>query len=429
MIASKSIAALASAALVLACASTQSELERVAKDWCLTIRASQVLPVYPLSEDVRPGDVYVVPTTLVEQARIYEEKGFLPLDQRVTRLQDLPYAAFYKDGFFESEFGKVPGRIVSASVGAGDGGAPVPAVVPAMRAAFPSYTFEVSRSGGLQLALPIQGVPAALGLMGAEKARGSVAIRDAYTYGIDSTALIEKLSEWWGSKPEIRHTLKAVSEQIQEPLFLRIVTQVYLTTGVTVSLANLKSSGAEAELGAAPELELVDLSTQDPARATAAAEAYGKVLEALSGSSASGAAGGTFRFLQASQRAVTLDETFDRPLVIGYCGFDVMVFEDGSLSAPIPSFATVRGDREVQRVQAGSFYATADLLDVWIDEEGNYERLETWIEGEQGRSEDVPSDLTPSGLIYGEGNEAMRARAIEALDVPRVPQKPSDGEE
>ena len=35
------------------CASKKkTQLERVAKDWCLTIRASQVLPVYPLSEDV-----------------------------------------------------------------------------------------------------------------------------------------------------------------------------------------------------------------------------------------------------------------------------------------------------------------------------------------------------------------------------------------
>ena len=40
----------------------ERELEDVAKEWCLTIRASQVLPVYPLTEDLQPGDVFVVPS-------------------------------------------------------------------------------------------------------------------------------------------------------------------------------------------------------------------------------------------------------------------------------------------------------------------------------------------------------------------------------
>lgn len=32
--------------------SIEEELERVAKDWCMTIRASQVLCTYPLTEDL-----------------------------------------------------------------------------------------------------------------------------------------------------------------------------------------------------------------------------------------------------------------------------------------------------------------------------------------------------------------------------------------
>ena len=37
----------------------QRALERVARDWCLTIRASQIIPVYPLDEDIQVGDVFV----------------------------------------------------------------------------------------------------------------------------------------------------------------------------------------------------------------------------------------------------------------------------------------------------------------------------------------------------------------------------------
>ena len=33
------------------CATTGKQLEKVAKDWCETIRASQVICVYPLTEE------------------------------------------------------------------------------------------------------------------------------------------------------------------------------------------------------------------------------------------------------------------------------------------------------------------------------------------------------------------------------------------
>lgn len=35
--------------------SKDKELEQVAKDWSMTIRASQVIPVFPLTEDLQPG--------------------------------------------------------------------------------------------------------------------------------------------------------------------------------------------------------------------------------------------------------------------------------------------------------------------------------------------------------------------------------------
>lgn len=79
------------------------QLERVAKDWALVIRASQVIPVYPLSEDLQPGDVLLVSTPIEEQVKIYKDKGFLPLDQLLVRL----YAKDLLDSFNEKyEFSK-----------------------------------------------------------------------------------------------------------------------------------------------------------------------------------------------------------------------------------------------------------------------------------------------------------------------------------
>ena len=91
------------AALVLstACTSTlrNKQLERVAKDWALVIRASQVIPVYPLTEDLQPGDVLLVSTPIEEQVAIYKEKGFLPLDQHLVRLYPKDFKEFYNSRY------------------------------------------------------------------------------------------------------------------------------------------------------------------------------------------------------------------------------------------------------------------------------------------------------------------------------------------
>src|SRR6185369_7504669 len=75
-------------AVVPGCVSQQKDeqLSEVAKGWCKTIRASQVIPVYPLTEDVQPGDIFVVQVPIDRQQKVYEDRGFLPLDHHVARL-------------------------------------------------------------------------------------------------------------------------------------------------------------------------------------------------------------------------------------------------------------------------------------------------------------------------------------------------------
>src|SRR5262245_36709469 len=90
------------AALVVAggCGTTRmDQLERVAKDGCETIRASQVIPVYPLTEDLQPGDVFLVQVPVDRQQEIYRKKGFLPLDNHLARLDPASYGAFYDHSF------------------------------------------------------------------------------------------------------------------------------------------------------------------------------------------------------------------------------------------------------------------------------------------------------------------------------------------
>src|SRR6185503_20178007 len=82
--------------LLCGCAqSRQTQLEKVAKDWCMVIRASQVIPVYPLSEDILPGDVYLVTTTADAQHNEYKKKGFLALDNMIARLNPNGFKDYY----------------------------------------------------------------------------------------------------------------------------------------------------------------------------------------------------------------------------------------------------------------------------------------------------------------------------------------------
>ncbi|MBK8974950.1 MAG: hypothetical protein IPM29_03410 [Planctomycetes bacterium] len=392
------------ATVLAGCASPRRELEQVAKDWCLTIRASQVIPVYPLSEDIQPGDVFLVPTSIRDQARDYKRRGFLPLDQLVTRIGDLPYAAFYGDAYWQGSYGAVPHDRPLPAVGAAPS-------VRAPRAAFPSYTFEVDRSTGLEIALPIHGVPVGLGILGARRARGSVTIRDAYTYAVDAESLVRLLRSW-AAAPDVRFELANVAAQTARPLFLRVVTRVFLAGGVTVSLTNLDAIGAGIDAAAAPELELLDLAVQSPEQIDAAVDAYRKALGAL----ADATPGAAFRISQASRRTVTLDEEFDRPLVIGYLGFDVLVSDDGRLSAPIPSFAALSGDESVLKllrfVVASAPDRNTELIDAWLDaDRANLARLAEYLGG-MGHAE-----LDPSDLLEGEEYAALRAAVVARFDL------------
>ena len=56
---------------------------------------SQVIPVYPLTEDLQPGDVFLVQTPVEKQVEVYNQRGFLPLEQMLLRLQPEAYREFY----------------------------------------------------------------------------------------------------------------------------------------------------------------------------------------------------------------------------------------------------------------------------------------------------------------------------------------------
>ena len=390
-----------------ACSMSRSrQLERVAKDWCLTIRASQVLPVYPLTEDIQPGDVFVVQTPISKQTEIYNDRGFLPLDQLVTRLPNLDYTTFYKDAYWKGTYASIaherPGSLNQDNT---------KVRVEAPRSAFPTYNFSVKRGGGLQLAIPIQGIPVGLGLMGASRATGTVTIKDAYTYGIDGESLVRRLHKWWNLSPDVQRTLRAIVEQTDKDIYLRVVSRVYLTGSIVVGLTNLDAVGGGAEVGVPPKIELPSLSETEPEKVEASVEAYQGVLNSLSNLLSKRGPilpGGSVRFVHASQRSVTISQEFDRPLVIGYRGLDVKVFKDGRLSAPIPSFSVISGELGASdfKAIAWSYNDLSECYIDWLRKEGSREKMVDWLKQEN-------QNINPADLIHSDKHLRLLKRAAK----------------
>lgn len=259
----------------------EKSLQRVAKDWCMTIRASQVIPVYPLTEDLQPGDVFLVQTPIQRQETLYKEKGFLPLDQMVTRLHDLDYRSFYRQGDYEgvpharpapaqpsmhAPLTQRPNKTGENPEGSTPNveaqqrrfsGAPLP------MAAFPSYSFDVNRSFGMQVAVPVQGVPVGLGLMQTDRAIGTITIADGLTYGIDSEHAMRRL-RIWADQPVVRQELSDFASLVPGDLYLRVLTRVYFAGAMNVVLQDARAGGGGIDAGQTQPIQFPNLTGKDP---------------------------------------------------------------------------------------------------------------------------------------------------------------------
>ena len=344
------------------------ELESVAKDWSLSVRASQVIPVYPLTEDLQPGDVFLVQTTVQEQAAQYSRRGFLSLDQLLTRLNDVDYTHFYRDAYWKGDYAGTPHLRPQPQVDAeppkpdsnpGTGETPErgkgtrfpDARVP--RAAFPSYDFSVRSGAGLKIAVPVQGVPLGLALMGASSATGTITISDAFTYGADEESLLRLLNDW--AIDDVREELASIAETTKTQLYLRVISRVYLAGAVVVSLQNQATGSVGVDAGAPKDVSVLDLGEDQANKLKTIADSYREALSALSGALNSGLPGGSIRLAAASRGSVVLREDFDRPIAFGYLGFDVPVRKNGSLGPPVATRDVLeRGVVEAEVGSAGS---------------------------------------------------------------------------
>lgn len=290
------------------------QMERVARDWTTTIRASQVVPVYPLTQDFHPGDVFLVQQSVRAQEAAFDEKGFLPIDMQIARVIPSGYESFYV-GY--NNLGP------DSPVGLPSGW-PLRGNMP--RAGFPAYGFTVSRQAGLSLAVPVQAVPVGLSLMGASEASGTISISDAFTYGTDVASLLNQVR----SSESIRGFLEQLHIPEGETYYLRVVNRVFATRKMVVTLTT--GSGAAGGL---------DVGVPKPVGADGEQRSSIGQVRAINESLSEALPGGSVRAVSAQNRSITFDETFSEPVVFGYHGFDMAILPDGTLGSVVPTFSVL----------------------------------------------------------------------------------------
>jgi hypothetical protein len=326
------------------CASYEARkhLEEVAKGWCEMIRASQVIPVYPLTQDLMVGDVFLVQTSISMQASEYKKKGFLPLDDFQVRLPYTNFSKIYFDGYWKDDFGDTPHPVpVFTNAGAFDSTQAISlADAPLPRAAFPSYSFQAKSGFGFNAAFPIEGIPVALSYLNSQQVNGSVTIADARTYAGDPGQLLSLLQEW-EQNPANKDVLEETAKNAwPQKIFMRVVSRVYYARAIDVSLQRANSEGAGGQGGTVNEVSLATTNG-------GVNPAYTNILNMLTAAAAPVAnaaqVGAAVKFVSASSSTVGLSQSFDHLLAIGYLGFDVEVGTNGNLGVPIPTFQRLTG--------------------------------------------------------------------------------------
>jgi hypothetical protein len=354
----------------------RKQLEAVAKDWCYTIRASQVIPVYPLTEDLQVGDVFLVHQHAENQHKEYKRRGFLPMEQLLVRLHPEGYHDFYLESHGTRDRNDIPHHwkfpkgAFGSSLGPAAGDKPSDNPPDKWNfgpiAAFPSYGFDIQQGQSFSLSIPVKGVPVAMSLLGAQAAKCSLTIKDAHTYGIDSLQIEKQVRDWAADNlgflrsfpPE--ETRKWCMFTNKEQYYVRIVTRVYLAREFNVSVSTADSRG----LGLTAGLKMPANMAQPSADAKGkydTSKMYKDTLEAIN-TNLEGAPdptsrpagpnfGASLRVVAASSRYVSLDEKLPRPVVVGYLAIDLPIMADGKLGRRVSTLGLLETGRQPTAVE------------------------------------------------------------------------------
>jgi len=387
--------------------SASGQLANVAKDWCRSIRASQIVPVYPLTEDVQPGDVFLVSTPIGAQQVEYRKRGFLPIENLIGRLP-VEYGGMYSGAYGIGAFRDTPHHWQFPPAGDTMGWAQAPL------AGFPSYKFEVRNGSGLSLGVPVRSVPIGLSVLNSSQADGFIQIAEAHTYGIEMALAYAKLADWGAGHQDLLAQLANAKDDEctragSQCSYLRVVSRVYVARRVNVLLSSAQFGGAGLTAGRDP---LPNIASQS----TSASAAY-DTINAIIRKNLSSEPGGAVQVVSAAARSVSLEERFPRPLVIGYIGFDVPILPGGELGAPVPTRSIMEG-RPIspsQTLQMGAPDTFTFRLKQLLQDPQKRERARTWLR-DHGHA-----DLVPNDIVFDSRYANQRRALVHFLEGGKTP--------
>ena len=175
--------------------------------------------------------------------------------------------------------------------------------------------------------------------MNSGRASGTVTIADAYTFGLDNYRLAKIVQDWALKE---RSLLRSYEPREGGYHFLRIISRVYVTGRVSVTVKNDETMGGEVAAGADCPINLI-VGKDGSSR-----ENYSKAIEAINVLAEKQLPGVKVKIATATSRAVTFSEEFRKPLVIGYVGFDMPILKGGRVGAPISTLAQLTGKPELR---------------------------------------------------------------------------------
>jgi hypothetical protein len=128
-----------------------------------------------------------------------------------------------------------------------------------------------------------------------------------------------------------------------------------VTGRVNVAIHNDESKSAQLAAGEDRPLELMGISKD------ATDTNYNAAIASINKIVTSQLPGAKFKIATASSRSVTLEQEFERPLVIGYIGFDMPILKGGRLGAPISTLDQLTGGKTIEARSSVSVYHLAAL--------------------------------------------------------------------
>ncbi len=347
------LATCAMAASLQCCANPPSDW--AAKEWSSAMISYNIEPVYPPTEDVHVGDIFAVGKHAENQLKdspLFTSAKYDSVPQQA--LLDRYYGANPVFPDYVPDI-KQDGSPVAQQAATLPGGLFAPAVTPTKLAleALPGFTLSNTQHVSFAASIPGQAVSALFGGAVNLENASEIRIDAAETYGIPAAWALGELDGYCARQPDkcsyatVRRVVCSVAHQKVVGAKLYFVAKVFMARKITYSydkssaLGALGSIVAKARTNALaatpPTLATPPTPTpaSDSAKASADAEAtkaqdlLKSVNDSVSSLSAS-TPGATFSIGSASDQGISLIQTFERPVVIGYRAVKTDLIKSGS---------------------------------------------------------------------------------------------------